>query len=355
MNKKIIWIIIFVLILGGVWWANSRPTVIPTDEPIKIGVILPLTGDVAVVGEEVQKGVMIAEKELLTQGLNLKVVYEDDAYTSRLAVTAASKLLEIDKVEAAMTLLVEGAKPIIPLFNEKNVPLLVLWDSNVFINTAGPTIYSVGFSTEKAGETMAVYAYNNLGLKRVALFGHIDAWADIITPAFKNKFESLGGQIVSQDKITADTVDYRTHIAKLKQLNPDGVYFPLVPPQSARFLIQASQLGLKTTLLTGDALIQDMIVEAGQAAEGIYFTNIYSDEVEILTQKYRQTFNADPVDTTLVAFGYDGLMKLVEAKKNSADLLPGLSKVFNGKQSLDKLEKIFQVVNGQPVEVGTKI
>ena len=45
---------------------------------IKIGAILPLTGDLAFLGEEIRKGIDIAVEEVRQEGLSLKVFYEDD-------------------------------------------------------------------------------------------------------------------------------------------------------------------------------------------------------------------------------------------------------------------------------------
>lgn len=353
MSKTIGWIFVILVVVVGIWWlaGNNKVPAPATEEPIKIGVILPLTGDLAVVGEEVKSGMMIAEAEAQEAGVNLEIIYEDDAFAPRLSTNAATKLINIDKVDAVITGIIEEAKPIIPLFNESGVPLLVVWDSNEFLKTVGPTIYSIGFSTEKTGERMAEYAYQQLGLGRIAILGHNDTWAEVITPAFQNKFESLGGEVVLTEFLAIDTSDYRTSIAKIKQLKPDGVYFPMVPPKSAQFLIQADQMGLEATLLTGDPLIQDVINEAGPAAEGIYFTNIYVDDAAEITAKYKKVHQRDPLDPALASFGYDGIQTLLEAWKKTGDMKSGLVEFFGGTNFIDRIEKVFKVTNGQPVEV----
>lgn len=324
-----------------------------TSEPIKIGVILPLTGDLAALGEEIRKGIEIAIEEVKAEGLNLNVIYEDDQSSFGInTVNAANKLINSDKVNAGLTMLVEEARPIYLIFNNNKIPLLVLWDSNKFIKESGEYVFSNGFSTELAGESMADHAFNKLGLRKIAIVSHIDPWAEIISDSFKNKFEKLGGKTVFDEKFQLDTTDYRTTIIKIKQMKPDGVYFPLIPMNSVRFIIQAQQLNLQTSLLTGDALIQDVINEAGKAAEGIYFTNIYTDDGDLLISKYKQKYNNEPMDITLVSFGYDGIIKMAEASKNfPTSLKKGLTLLLNENRSSDRLEKIFRVNNGKAVEV----
>ncbi len=62
-------------------------------------------------------------------------------------------------------------------------------------------------------------------------------------------------------------------------------------------------------------------------------------------------FGSDPMDTALVSFGYDGVMKIFEASQAASNITDGLTKVFNGSHAEPRLEKMFKVENGHPVEV----
>ena len=352
--KKIIWAIIIIAIITGVVFLFGKGGKdVYKNETIKIGAILPLTGDLAFLGEEIKKGIDIAVLEYKDKGVDINVIYEDDQSLSPIvAVNAANKLLNIDKINAGLTLLVEESRPIAPIFNKKEIPLLVLWDSNNFIQESGDYIFSNGFSTEIAGKSMANFAYNKLGLKTVAIIGHIDLWADIITKSFKNEFEVLGGRVVYNEQFNIDTKDYRTAILKIKQLNPNIVYFPMLPMNSVQFLTQAKQFDLKSVFLTGDSFISDAISKAGDASEGVYFTNIYTLNENRLFEKYKKFYNSNPVDITLVSFGYDGIIKVVGlGNKSSKKIKENLESLFGNERSANRVEKIFQVQKGIPVEV----
>jgi len=355
MKKSVI--IISIIVVGAlaigliVTQTKKEPAV------IKIGAILPLTGDFASFGEEIKKGMEIAREEYDNRtGLSFNIIYEDDQSLSPVSsVNAANKLIQMDKVHVGMTMLVEESRPIAPIFNKNKIPLIVLWDSNKFIKDAGEYIFSNGFSTEKAGEIMAQFAYSKLGLKRVALIKHVDPWAEIISDSFEASFKKLGGSIEYKDALQPTETDYKTVIAKIKKKDVDGVYFALVPPNSALFLIQAKELGLKSRLLTGDALIQDVINAAGRSVEGTYFTNIFTEpaKASLLSEKYKNKYKKDPLDVTLVSFGYDGVMKVVEAVKKSPNksIWESLISIFGKERSADREEKIYQIIEGKPVEV----
>ena len=267
-------------------------------------------------------------------------------------VSAANKLFTVNNVDAVITLITEQAKPVIPLFEQHKVPLLIAWDSNKFIEQAGPYVFASGFSTEKAGEAAATYAYKNLGLRNVAVIQHQEAWSDIIAPSFAEKFVSLGGKIAYKESVGLETTDYRTSISKIKAAEPDGTYFALVPPTNAQFIIQARQFKLPGELLTGDALFQSVIDETGDGANGIYFTNTYTTEGEMLTELYKTKYGTNPNDVTTVSMGYDALMKLAESQQKNTDLYEGMLSVFGPTRSSERIEKIYQIKNGVPVEVG---
>ncbi len=95
--------IIFVVIILGLYFVNKNQKNI-TSQPIKIGVILPLTGPAQSAGEAGRKSVELAISNLPENiRKNIQIVYEDDQSDTKLTVTAAQKLIEVDKVKSLIT------------------------------------------------------------------------------------------------------------------------------------------------------------------------------------------------------------------------------------------------------------
>lgn len=349
-QKKCVFVTFLLLSLGVLAYTSNKDNNINPGESIKVGVILPLTGDLAALGQETQKGIELGIKEAKEKGIQIDVVYGDDK--SNFGIDTASeayKLANIDKVDVVLTLFVEESKPITPILSKSKTPLLVLWDSNEFITEAGPYVFSNGFSTEKAAIKIANYAFKNLGKRKIAILGHIDPWAEISIKSFKEEFTSLGGEIIYEDTVSITTKDYRSNIAKIKQSDFDSIYFPLIPPTSTQFLTQVKQLGIQTTLLTGD-LIPSVVDDAKTSAEGIYTTNIFTSEDSILNTKYKDMYHTEITDSTLVSFGYDGIDAVLKAKeKSSTNLTKGFSILYGEKRSADKEERLYQVQNGKQI------
>lgn len=95
--KKIIGILFVILVIvGGIYFFKNKSTS-NNNVGLKVGVILPLTGDLSITGEKMYQGVQLAQAELEKDGV--KFVVEDSHSKPTDAVSAASKLLNVDKVD----------------------------------------------------------------------------------------------------------------------------------------------------------------------------------------------------------------------------------------------------------------
>jgi len=327
------------------------------NQPIKIGSILPLTGDFGSLGEEIKRGAEIAVEEARNRGEKFDYVLEDDQSQATGSVNAANKLVNIDKVNAVFTATVQQVKPIAPIFNQTQIPLLTVWDSNNYLKTAGPQIFTTGFSTEKAGEKMATYAFSTLKLKTIGIIFQKDEWSELIAQSFEAKFISLGGTVALKESAQTTQKDFRTLIAKTKSLNADGIYFPLLPTAAGPFLVQAKELGFKGKLMTADSFSQDDINIAKSSAEGVYVTTLHAENSVSLSEKYKTKYGTEPFDIVFVSFGYDGINTLLEANKialeKNINLTDALKQVsingggglinLNNSQFFEREEKIYRV------------
>ncbi|TRZ64910.1 MAG: hypothetical protein D4Q79_00530 [Spirochaetia bacterium] len=362
-TKIIIGIIITVLAVGGIWYGVSRK---PAEKgAIKIGASLSLTGDMAPYSEEINKGIILAIEEAKQKGINVEYIAENDEFKPAEFVTVANKLLEVDKVNAVLTPWATAVKPTAAIFNQAKIPLLAVWDNTNYMKTAGKYIFTIGFSTEVNGRKMADYAFNTLKLKRVAVIHQSEEWSELISQSFIDKFQFLGGKIVYNEGVHLDVRDFRTPIAKTQYLNAEAIYFPLNPNANSIFLIQAKQLKFQGRLMTADGLTQDEINTAGLTSDGVYFTNVYTENTEELLRKYKSRYGFDSQIPAAVSMGYDGANVLLEAYKiasaRNIPLRDALTTIkiqgtgsfidMNGGQYSDRVEKIYRVNNGKAVEV----
>ena len=369
--KIIIGIIVIILVIGGIWYGLTRK---PAEkETIKIGAILMLTGDYAVMGEEMQKGIDIAVEQINKEGgINgrmIKMIYEDSGLVNYSQITsAAQKLTSIDKVEAVIIDSSDAVRPVASIFQQAKVPVIVIYDDTKVVRESGDYIISIGFATDKNGEKMAEFAYDKLNLRKVAIVAQKYDWSDIIASAFKNKFETLGGKVAAFESMSTEENDFRTIIAKIKQSGADGAYLAIAVSLDI-FLKQAKEQKLNITLLTGDGFTDDAIAAAGEAAEGVYFTNFYITDnplLQKLQQDYKIKYGQEPPLLIYTSLAYDGLFVLSKAMETLKTVSPETIKdalyqikdlnlssgeriSISPQKNLGRTEKVYQLKEGQKI------
>src|SRR5688572_8422198 len=95
---KIIGVLVLILLVGISLYSSRQET---SSEVVRIGAIIPLTGQYGALGGSVQKA-MTMTKDDLGANANIEIIFEDDQYDPKLAVTAYKKLRDIDHIDAVV-------------------------------------------------------------------------------------------------------------------------------------------------------------------------------------------------------------------------------------------------------------
>ncbi|MBI4168146.1 MAG: ABC transporter substrate-binding protein [Candidatus Aenigmarchaeota archaeon] len=356
--------IIFVL-LGALFILNQPTGQVTAREEVKVGAVLALTGDYGVFGTAMQRGIEIASEELNAgRDIRYKLIFEDDGnFEISRAVYASRKLVDVDNVDTAFVTAANEAKSISPIYEASKTPLIVLWDSNEELAGLGNYTFGIGFSTERAAGSMAEFSYN-LGARNVSIVYTFDDWSNLISKSFQERFEALGGDITLFQGTDFYEKDFRAVITKSEKA--DAIYAPLLLP--SRFLRQARELGFQGYLLSADSLGQDQIDAAQNAADGVYYTNVYAEEnekIRNILEKYRAKYDEEPNVLPLTAIGYDAMFAIdaaVRAKGIGREQIKdGLYEIevegatgqidFDESGLSPRFERIFVVSDGKPVLV----
>jgi branched-chain amino acid transport system substrate-binding protein len=158
---------------------------------VKIGVVLPLTGDAAVYGKALKNGIELAlEESKKDKGVPVKLIYEDDKYVPKDSVSAVRKLISLDKVPV----IIGGAgsstaEPVTAICNRNKVVLLSPCATAPSLSNAVPYFFRMWPSDTYDGTIMADVAYNKLNAQRVDILYVNAPYGQGISQVFTEQFE----------------------------------------------------------------------------------------------------------------------------------------------------------------------
>lgn len=308
---------------------------------IKIGVITPLTGDVASWGEMQKRATELAIEEINSaggiNGRNVSVIYEDDRADPKEGVNAFKKLAEVDKVPIVVGAPASGVTlAVAPIANQDNVVLLSSGSTATDVGKAGPYVFRIMPSDEVQSSIMADWAWD-LGYKKVAVIYVKNSWGQGLMEAFTKDFPVKGGTIVTIEAADPDASDFRTQLTKIKSLNPDAIYAPLYSKGAGLMIKQAREIGLKQQILGADVYgFPELIQAGGTAVEGVLYTTFgeyHGAEYQAFAKKYKEKYGIDV--ETYATYCYDAFKIAIEAIKKIPD-----GKEINGLNIRDALLSI---------------
>jgi branched-chain amino acid transport system substrate-binding protein len=293
-------------------------------DPIKIGVYEPMTGDKAAGGQQTMEGVNLAyemRKEVI--GRPIEVILVDNKSDKVEAANAMARLLDKEKVVAVIgsygsSLSMAGG----PLALKAKVPVMGCSPTNPLVTKDNPFYFRACFIDPFQGEVMARYAFKDLGAKTAAIVQDVAQDYSVgLASFFKKAFVKMTGKpesIVAEVSYQSGDSDFTAQLTNVIAKNPDVIFMPSYYQDMAQFAIQAKQLGVKATLLGGDALeAPELISVGGDAVEGVKFSTHYSaDAAEREISKkfaaaYQKKYNKIP--NAFAALGFDAYNLLVDA------------------------------------------
>ncbi|HEX5394468.1 MAG TPA: ABC transporter substrate-binding protein [Rhodocyclaceae bacterium] len=298
-------------------------------EPIKIGLVLPLSGAYAAYGKQIKNGVdlYLAQHGNTLGGRKVEVVVKDDGgLVSELAKRDAQELVIKDKVDIlAGFAQTPSALTVAPLATEAKKPMIVMNAAASIITTKSPYIVRTSHSLSQVSAPIALYA-DKLGIKKVyTLVADFGPGIDAETQ-FKKSFATNGGQVIGEVRVPLKSPDFSPFLQKIKDAKPDAVFLFLPPGElTVGFLKGFQERGLAKAgikiLATGDLTEEDTLDALGDGALGIINSHHYAEshkspENKAYTEAYYKAYPKDRPNYMSVG-GYDGMALIDEVLKKT--------------------------------------
>lgn len=280
-------------------------------ETIKIGGILPLSGNVAFWGQPFQKGMEIAVEEINSaggiNGKKIELIIEDSGGDSTKGITALNKLLNIDNVLAVSIHTSAVALPAAPILEEKKVP----WIATT-ADTGLPLTYNYAFKSfyNAYVECKKLVSYGSKkGMTKYGLLLPYTSWGEWCLKGVK---EIVGEENVVDLRYNFKETDFKILLLIAKKENVDGLVWLGFPHESDVINKQKAELDIKIPLLCGygyDCVSDYSLSKIPEEYlnNNIVFNFVINDNFK---QKHREFSSTEIIP---VAFGYDEIHIIANA------------------------------------------
>ena len=317
---------------------------------LKIGAILPLTGDEAMYGEGVKKG-MERAREVMKEKYNMdvKVIYEDSQGSPDVGTTAYKKLVSTNDIDAVISAYSSVTTPISKLTEADKMPLLAILASREEIVQGHEYAARLYITSKQQAET---HFHGGLitadKYKRIALLTTNDAFGTSMTDALEKIIDGIDGmEVVYSGNYDINEKDFKSILLKIKNENPDAIIQAGTTAQELiEILRDRKEMGWDIPVFesTNTALPEPQFrAEAGESAEGVY-TSMIPYDLGISGGEVREKMKAvdmEGIPAWIGANGYDSVNLLVQAalkdpqKENLAKAIRSLGTFESSNGAID--------------------
>jgi branched-chain amino acid transport system substrate-binding protein len=317
------------------------------DKTVKVGITLPLTGADAQSATLIKDGALMAFDEQNEKGgvAGYKiepVIYDNGTatagqYDPAQAATNVKKLASDPLVVANIGPQMSGSgKAMSPILSAANLATITPASTNPDITSTDPrfmnqvrpnkkAVYFRTVTTDKyQGPNMANYFHDTLHVKSVYILDDSGAYGVGMANLFEKRAKEIGMKVLGHDQLNPKEADYTTILTKIKQANPDALYYGGVAQAGVKVVKQSYDIIPKMIKGGGDGMYgPEYLKGAGfPAAEGWYATiaspHLLADPAaKEVIQRFKKKFGTSPDDYAITA--YDAAQVIIDSVKRVAE------------------------------------
>lgn len=315
--------------------ASPGPTTASGD-PYVFTMVGPLTGDNAVYGQNLKKGVDLAAAQINAGGgiggRPVEIKTEDDQCDPTQAATVASRIASDDAVFAVIGHVCSSATlAALPVYKRAGL-------SAVSPSSTSPSLTKQAYDNfariipddnTQAGQA-ADLAVKTLAKKRIAILFSSDDYGQGLDERAKAAVPEAGGEVVANETYTPTTTkDFTPQLTKIAQGKPDAILLLGYYNDMGTAVSQLPRVGLDgVTLVAAAGVAQaDYAKLGGKQAEGTYLLSYYDPASplpanETFVKEFKAKYGDDPAEQA--AYGYEVpfiLKKAIEGGATKDDLI----------------------------------
>ncbi|VFR27068.1 Branched-chain amino acid ABC transporter, amino acid-binding protein (TC 3.A.1.4.1) [plant metagenome] len=255
-------------------------------EPIKIGLITALSGQSALAGESLTRGIQVAIDEInakggLLGGRPVQLVRRDDEANPAKGVVAARELIYKEKVAVIFGGLdTPVSMAVVPLVNQAKMPFMGAWAAGTPItkNGAEPNyVFRVSAVDEIVDQAMVDYAQKTFGTSKFGLIMVNNPWGESNQRGLVAALSEKGMKPVGSEKFEGSDVDVVPQLSRLRSAGADTLFLVGNVGPSAQVVKSLARMGWKVPVVSHWGPAGGRFTElAGPGARDVHFVQTYS-------------------------------------------------------------------------------
>ena len=257
---KLFHLITCLMLVGRI---SSHLAIAEDPQRYRVGVMVPLSGPLAPMGEAFRRGIELSQKDGAAD--HVQFMFEDHKYDGKTALTALHKLRGVDGIDLAVVWGNTPSGSCAPVAEQQEIPMLAVSmnpdaKGRRYVTTFGPPIEALIDRVAKQ--------FDDWNLKEPGAVS-VDLGNALLGIEMLKK--QLNGKLLVKT-IASDESDFKTLIAGLKSKGIDGLVLFATPEQALTFLRQAKGLQYFPKIVGGDVFAEHSFNrEALQLTQNLVF------------------------------------------------------------------------------------
>lgn len=289
-------------------------------EEYPIGLLAGLSGGGAQIGQWMVRGAEVAIENRNEAGdLTFRLVPEDTQWNAQKTVEAFNKVVNVD---GAKMVLVGGSSPlqaVAPLADQQDIIIFNIGAQSPAVAGIAENLFHALQLSDVDIQVMARYAYDTLGLRRLAVMYVNNDTGKFTQQEFADQFKASGGEIVARETFNQNDSNFGVQLAKIRAADPDSIYLVGTPAELPFAVKQIRQVMPDVPIVSYAGIeSQEFLDAAGEAAHGIVYSTTYFDpasddpQVRALVSAYEAKYGQKPT-SPYVTYSYDAVNVLADA------------------------------------------